>query len=164
LRFGSYATSRQVERLATDEDLRTRACKTMQRMGITKVYLPVYRGGHVVSAGQLIVVRDWLPDKRIDVVGGIATVPGGDFGVRQKGAIEWFNWQNEKTQRHLQKSAFGKSWSQYDNPVRLRTSTVTLSVSEIALPFSLGDSARQYSLSTALDLSGKPFKLLKLTD
>jgi hypothetical protein len=36
------------------------------------------------------------------VVGGIATVPGGNFGLRQEGPLGWFNWQNEKTQRDLE--------------------------------------------------------------
>jgi hypothetical protein len=103
LRFGSYATSRQVEQLATNEAVRTRAWKTIQRMGITKLYIEVYRGGHIVSGEHLTFLRDWLQEKNIEVVGGIATVPGGDFGVRQKGRLGWFNWQNEKTQRDLEK-------------------------------------------------------------
>ena len=103
LRFGSYATSRQVEELATNEVVRTRAWKTIQRMGITKLYIEVYRGGHVVSPEHLTFMRDWLQKKGIEVVGGIATVPGGNFGVRQKGRLGWFNWQNEKTQRDLER-------------------------------------------------------------
>jgi len=103
LRFGSYATSRHVEQLATDEAVRDRAWDTIQRMGITKLYIEVYRGGHVVSPEHLIFVRNWLRKKNIDVVGGIATVPGGDFGVRQKGPLGWFNWQNKKTQRDIEK-------------------------------------------------------------
>ena len=103
LRFGSYATSRQVEQLATDEAVRIRAWSTIQRMGITKLYLEVYRGGHLVLPEHLIFVRNWLQEKNLDVVGGIATVPGGDFGVRQKGPLGWFNWQNEKTQRDIEK-------------------------------------------------------------
>lgn len=103
LRFGCYATSRQVEQLATDEAFRTRAWETFQRIGITKLYVEVYRGGHVVPAEQLRFVRDWLAEKDIEAVGGIATVPGGDFGVRQEGPLHWFNWQNEKTQRDLRR-------------------------------------------------------------
>ena len=103
LRFGSYATSRHVEQLATDEDLRDRAWDTIRRMGITKLYIEVYRGGHVVSPEHLLFVRNWLREKNIDVVGGIATVPGGDFGMRQKGPLGWFNWQNKKTQRDIEK-------------------------------------------------------------
>ncbi|NQV35063.1 MAG: hypothetical protein HQ515_20380, partial [Phycisphaeraceae bacterium] len=102
LHMASYATSRHVEQLATDEAIRTQAWSTIRRFGITKLYVEVYRGGHVVSREHLIFVRDWLQDKGIKVVGGIATVPGGDFGVRQKGGLGWFNWQNEKTQQDLE--------------------------------------------------------------
>ncbi len=103
LRFASYATSREVEQLATNEEVRTRAWRTIERMGITKLYIEVYRGGHTVSPAHLTFARDWLRQKEIEVVGGIATVPGGDFGVRQKGPLAWFNWQNEKTQRDLER-------------------------------------------------------------
>jgi hypothetical protein len=103
LRLSSYVTSHQVEQLATNQDVRTKAIQTIQRMGITKLYLEVYRGGHLVSLEHLIFVRDWLKDMNIEVVGGIATVPGSGFGVRQKGPLGWFNWQNEKTQRDLEK-------------------------------------------------------------
>lgn len=103
LRFASYATSRHVEQLATDEAVRARAWETIQRMGITKLYVEVYRGGHVVLPEHLIFIRDWLTEKDVDVIGGIATVPGGDFGVRQKGRLGWFNWQNKKTQRDIEK-------------------------------------------------------------
>ena len=101
LRFEVYATSQQVTDLANDEAARTRAWQVIRKMGITKVYVEVYRGGHVVSGAQLTLVRDWLRDKGIDVVGGIATVPGGSFGVRQQGPLQWFNWQNPKTQQDL---------------------------------------------------------------
>ena len=44
LRFSSYTTSDCVERLATDEAVRMRAWQTIQRMGLTKLYIEVYRG------------------------------------------------------------------------------------------------------------------------
>ncbi len=103
LRLASYATSHQVEQLATDPAVRTRALETIQHMGLTKLYIEVYRGGHSVDAEQLVFVRDWLRKQDIEVVGGIATVPGGDFGVRQKGPLGWFNWQNEKTQQDIER-------------------------------------------------------------
>lgn len=103
LRFGSYATSQQVEQLATDEPFRARVWKAIQTIGITRLYVEVYRGGHLVSPDQLVFVRDWLRQNGLDVVGGIATVPGGEIGVRQKGPLDWFNWQNDKTQRDLEK-------------------------------------------------------------
>lgn len=103
LRFSSYTTSRHVEQLAADEVVRARAWDVIQRMGITKLYIEVYRGGHIVKPKDLIFLRNWLREKGIEVVGGIATVPGGDFGVRQKGPLGWFNWQNEKTQQDIEK-------------------------------------------------------------
>ncbi len=103
LRLGTYATSHQVERLATDEGFRREVWEALERMGITRLYLEVYRSGHTVPPEQLIQVRDWLQDRDIDVVGGIATVPGGDVGVRQQGPLGWFNWQNPKTQRDLRR-------------------------------------------------------------
>jgi len=103
LRFESYATSRQVEQMASDEDYRARVWETIERMGITKLYIEVYRGGHTVAPAQLVQVRDWLAERDIEVVGGIATVPGGDVGVRQEGPLGWFNWQNAKTQRDLER-------------------------------------------------------------
>jgi len=102
LRLGSYATSGEVEQLAVDESFRTRAWDTIRRMGITKLYVEVYRSGHTVSTEQLVFVRDWLQGNGIEVVGGIATVPGGDVGVRQEGPLDWFNWQNAKTQSDLE--------------------------------------------------------------
>lgn len=103
LRLGTYATSGQVEQMATDNAFRAAVWRTIERMGITKVYLEVYRGGHTVSPEQLVQMRDWLVERDIDVVGGIATVPGGDVGVRQEGPLGWFNWQNAKTQRDLER-------------------------------------------------------------
>lgn len=103
LSFASYATSRQVEQLATAESARAQALSTIRRFGITKLYTEVYRGGHTVSREHLIFVRDWLRSRNLEVVGGIATVPGGDFGMRQEGPLGWFNWQNEKTQRDLER-------------------------------------------------------------
>ncbi len=103
LRLSSYATSHQVERMATDEGFRAAVWDAVERMGITKLYLEVYRGGHTAPPEQLVEVRDWLTERDIEVVGGIATVPGGDVGVRQQGPLGWFNWQNEKTQRDLER-------------------------------------------------------------
>lgn len=103
LRLASYATSHQVEQIATDEGFRARVRETLRRMGITRLYVEVYRSGHTVSSERLVFVRDWLVREGIDVVGGIATVPGGDVGVRQEGPLDWFNWQNAKTQRDIER-------------------------------------------------------------
>lgn len=103
LQFASYATSGQVAQMARDEAYRARVWETLERMGITKLYIEVYRGGHTVAPAQLVQVRDWLVARDIEIVGGIATVPGGDVGVRQEGPLGWFNWQNAKTQRDIER-------------------------------------------------------------
>ena len=47
-------------------------------------------------------VRDFLRRYDFRVAGGIATVPGRDFGVCGNSSLKWFNWQNEKPQRDLE--------------------------------------------------------------
>lgn len=102
LSLASYVTAHQVERLAADPNERARAELAIQRMRITKLYLEVYRSGLVVPPEHLVAVRDWIQARGLDVVGGIATVPGGNFGVRQEGPLGWFNWQHRKTQQDLE--------------------------------------------------------------
>jgi hypothetical protein len=46
-------------------------------------------------------VRDFLQKHDIQCTGGIATVPGANFGVRQDAALGWLNWQNPKTQQDV---------------------------------------------------------------
>jgi hypothetical protein len=103
LRIASYVTAHQVEKLATDSNERTRAEEVIRRMRIAKLYIEVYRSGLVVPPEHLVAVRNWAQAQGLAVVGGIATVPGGDFGVRQQGPLGWFNWQHPKTQQDLAK-------------------------------------------------------------
>jgi hypothetical protein len=74
----------------------------MRANGITKAYLEVYRS--TVALPELLrTATDYLKKEGFEVAGGIATVPGPDFGVRQEARFEWFNWQNPKTQTDLTK-------------------------------------------------------------
>ncbi|MBN1465935.1 hypothetical protein JXA02_09250, partial [candidate division KSB1 bacterium] len=102
LRFGVYITAHSIELLSTQAG-RREALSLLRCNGITRVYLEVYRSGLVVPVPLLREVRDFFQRNDIEVTGGIATVPWGDFGVRQRGRLDWFNWQNEKTQRDLKK-------------------------------------------------------------
>ncbi len=99
LKLSVYITAQTVQSLLDDSQ---DAAALVRDYGITKVYLEVYRGGVVVSQGHLEKVRDYFLAHGLEVAGGMATVPGGDFGVRQVGRLKWFNWQNEKTQRDLE--------------------------------------------------------------
>jgi len=97
LRFGSYITAHSVQNLLSKEAGLREALSLFRANGITKAYIEVYRGGLIVDKQVLEHARDFFLKNGIDVVGGIATVPGKDFGVRQEAQLGWFNWQNPKT-------------------------------------------------------------------
>ncbi len=102
LRFGTYITVGAVNTCLNDTDGRREALSVMKSLGITKAFIETYRGGRVADEELLITVRDFFTSNGIDVIGGIATVPGKDFGVRQEGQLGWFNFQHPKTQHDLE--------------------------------------------------------------
>jgi hypothetical protein len=101
LQLSIYITAHAVKDLLSDEAGKREAISIFRLNGITKAYIEVYRGGLVLDKNLLQEVRDFFEHMQIEVVGGIATVPGGDFGVRQEAQLGWFNWQNPKTQADL---------------------------------------------------------------
>jgi hypothetical protein len=103
LRLSTYVTAHAVEQLLSKVEGRREALSILKANGINKLYVEVYRSGLVVSPDLLMEVRDYFTNNGFEVVGGIATVPGTDFGVRQEARYGWFNWQNEKTRKDLRK-------------------------------------------------------------
>jgi hypothetical protein len=103
LRLSTYVTAHTVEQMFNSEEGRIEVLSLLRCYGITKVYLEVYRSGLVIPPGQIEPAVKFLKDNGFEVVGGIATVPGNEFGVRQDGPLGWFNWQNQKTQDDLRK-------------------------------------------------------------
>ena len=101
LRLGVYVTAQTVQKMFATEEGRRETVSLLRCNGISKVYVEVYRSGLVVSPVLLEESVSFLRQNGFEVVGGIATVPGGDFGVKQDGTLGWFNWQNEKTQSDL---------------------------------------------------------------
>jgi hypothetical protein len=101
LRLSTYITAHTVDRTLSTEAGKREAISLLRANGITKVYLEVYRGGLVVDTNLLAELTKYFQENGFEVVGGIATVPGGDFGVKQEGQLGWFNWQNPKTQNDL---------------------------------------------------------------
>jgi hypothetical protein len=101
LRFSVYITAHSVQRYLSTEEGRREALSIMKCNGITKAYVEVYRSGLVIEPDLLAKVSEFFKQNGIGVTGGIATVPGGDFGVRQEAQLGWFNWQNPKTQADL---------------------------------------------------------------
>ena len=103
LRLGVYVTAGTVQNMLSTDEGRRETVSLLRCNGISKVYVEVYRDGGVVSTELLNEGVSFLQNNGFEVVGGIASYPGGDFGVRQEGILGWFNWQNEKTQRDLRK-------------------------------------------------------------
>jgi len=101
LQLSIYITAHAVKDLLSDEEGRREAISIFRCNGITKAYIEVYRGGLVIEKSVLQDVRDLFENNQIEVVGGIATVPGENFGIRQEAQLGWFNWQNSKTQADL---------------------------------------------------------------
>lgn len=103
LQLGVYITAQAVDQLLAREEGRREAISILHANGITKAYVEVYRGGLVVPTDRLKSAVDFFHKHGFEVVGGIATVPGDNFGVRQEARYSWFNWQAEKTQEDLKK-------------------------------------------------------------
>jgi hypothetical protein len=103
LRLSTYVTAHAVEQLLSTAEGRREALSILKANSINKLYVEVYRSGLVVSPVLLKEVADYFTSMGFEIVGGIATVPGPDFGVRQEARYGWFNWQNEKTQNDLRK-------------------------------------------------------------
>ena len=103
LRLSTYITAQAVDQLLSTVEGRREAISILRANGINKVYVEVYRGGLVVSPDLLKYITDYFTQNGFEVAGGIATVPGNNFGVRQEARYGWFNWQNEKTQNDLRR-------------------------------------------------------------
>lgn len=101
LKLSTYITAHSVQKALGTEEGRRETLSLLHCNGITKVYVEVYRSGLVVHPALLKESVDFLLQNGFEVVGGIATVPGDNFGVQQDGPLTWFNWQNEKTQNDL---------------------------------------------------------------
>jgi len=101
LRLSVYATAGEVASLAADPALRQRVWARLQQMGVTRVFLEGRRGDEYVPAAELRRLRQECEHAGLAATGGIATVPGTSFGVRQDTPLTWLNWQNPKSQRDV---------------------------------------------------------------
>lgn len=105
LQLSVFVTAQAVMQFLSTDEGRREMVSLMKANGITRAYLEVYRA-EVVSTDLLKTAAEFLKQNGFEVVGGIATVPGKDFGVRQENTFklydaEWFNYENEKTQNDL---------------------------------------------------------------
>ena len=102
LKLSVYMTAHDVKNHLSDEMGRREAVSVMRANGITKAYVSGFRSGLSLDEDLLKTVRDFLLENNFEVAGAIATLPGGEYGVKQDGPLGWFNWQNEKTQKDLE--------------------------------------------------------------
>jgi hypothetical protein len=100
LRISVYATAGSVQELASEPE-RQRVLRVLEPLGVTRLFLEGRRGDQGVSPTALAEVRDWFQARGIACAGGIATVPGQTFGLRQTGGLDWLNWESERTRRDV---------------------------------------------------------------
>lgn len=103
LQLSTYITAHTIRDEFSTEAGRREALSVLRCNGITKTYVEVYRSGLVISNDLLAETIHFLKENGFEVVGGIATVPGGGVGVQQDGPLAWYNWQNPKTQSDMKK-------------------------------------------------------------
>ncbi len=93
LKVSVYATAGGIQQLMATPEARLRAVEAMKRLGVTRVILEGRRGDEYVAPEQLQQLRSALDGLGLASSGGIATVPGKNFGVRQQGPLGWLNWE-----------------------------------------------------------------------
>ncbi|MBI1319567.1 MAG: hypothetical protein GC168_11560 [Candidatus Hydrogenedens sp.] len=101
LRLSTYFTSDRANTLAADESARAESVAILHDLGVSKVYIEVYRGGVEVGEESLTALRDYYQGEGFQTAGAIATVAGGDFGVADDTGKYWLNFQAQKTQDDL---------------------------------------------------------------
>ncbi len=99
--LGVYATAGGVLRYLAPREQRTVTLERLRRLPVSRVFLEGRRGDEYVPPATLLEARDFLERHGIRCTGGIATVPGRKFGVRQEGGLGWLNWEAPKTRRDV---------------------------------------------------------------
>ena len=102
LKYSVYLTADSVRDFFAKLDEGAKPVEALRRLGVSRVCLEVYRGGTLVDVSEIERVRDYFKADGFGVFGGIATLPGGDFGVKETAPLGWMNWQNEKSRRDLE--------------------------------------------------------------
>lgn len=97
LQISVYCTAGDIQQhLMTDEG-RQRVLSVLQPLGAARLFLEGRRGDEYVAPEVLKSLRAFFAVHHIECSGGIATVPGANFGVRQQGELGWLNWESSKT-------------------------------------------------------------------
>lgn len=97
LRVSVYCTAGDVRQHLTTSEARQRVLRTIEPLKVSRLFLEGRRGDEYVPPEQLRELRGFFAAQGIQCSGGIATVPGASFGVRQTGGLDWLNWESPKT-------------------------------------------------------------------
>lgn len=98
LQISVYCTAGEVQQILATPDGKERIRRAVQPLKVSRLFLEGRRGDEYVPPAQLRELRDFFDVNGIQCSGGIATVPGEKFGVRQTGGLGWLNWESPKTQ------------------------------------------------------------------
>ncbi|MBI1786142.1 MAG: hypothetical protein HYR60_01150 [Acidobacteria bacterium] len=102
LKVSVYATAGGIQKYLAAPESRQHAAKAMRELGVARVVLEGRRGDEYVPPETLRELRGRLSVLGFDSSGGIATVPGRTFGVRQQGALSWLNWEAAATRKGVE--------------------------------------------------------------
>jgi hypothetical protein len=101
LQMSVFAVADDVLKYLTTPGGRDQAAAVLRDLHITGIFLEGRRGDTHVPPETMRPIRDYFLAKGFRVSGGIATVPGRQFAVREDGKLGWINYQDPKSQRDL---------------------------------------------------------------
>ncbi len=101
LKISVYATAGGIQGYLKTPEQRQRAAEAMRKLGVTRVVLEGRRGDEYVAPEQLKELRGQFSALGLESSGGIATVPGKAFGVRNQGALSWLNYEAPASQKGI---------------------------------------------------------------
>lgn len=103
LRFTTYCTV-DTARNWLDPAPREAAVGLLRELDIDGVIVEVNRGGTALTEDEARTLKDYFAAAGFRVTGGIATVPGGNWGVPANEGLAWMNFQNPGTQADIEAS------------------------------------------------------------
>ena len=101
LRLSVYATAGDILGHLARPERREQVVARLAHLQVSRLFLEGRRGDEYVPPALMVEVRDFLLGRGIRCTGGIATVPGNDFGARQVGALGWLNWESPRTRNDV---------------------------------------------------------------
>lgn len=103
LAYSTYIVADHGRALASSPEERDATIPVLQSLPLSRVIIEVYRGGVELTPDEMTILRDFYRGHGFEVMAGIATVPGGDFGVESNRGGYWFNYQAQKTRDDLER-------------------------------------------------------------